>query len=120
MFRPAALHISNRAIDALKPFAKNPREHGRQQIAQIARSIGEFGFNVPIIADGDGNVICGHGRLLAAKKLGWTEVPTVRLDHLSEAQVLAFRITDNKLTENACWDQKLLAENLREIALINP
>ena len=114
------LQISYRSIDELKPFPKNPRLHSRQQIAQIARSIEEFSFNIPIIVDAEGTVICGHGRLLAAQKLGWREVPTACLDHLSRAQVLAFRIADNKLTENARWDDELLTENLREISIASP
>jgi ParB-like chromosome segregation protein Spo0J len=77
---------------------------------QIADSITAFGFNVPILIDRDGNVIAGHGRLLAAKQLGWREVPTLCLDHLSRAHARAFMIADNRLTEIASWDDRLLAQ----------
>jgi len=95
IFRPRA---------ELKPDPANPRQHSRKQIQQIAKSISIFGFNVPVLVDAELNVIAGHGRLLACGELGIDEVPTLRLDHLTPAQARAFRIADNKLTENATWD----------------
>jgi ParB-like chromosome segregation protein Spo0J len=103
-------------IDDLKPDPKNARLHSKKQIKQIAESIKSFGFNVPLLVDADFNVVAGHGRLLACKHLGWTEIPTIRLDHLSEAQRRAFTIADNRLTEIASWDDRLLAEQLKELA----
>ncbi len=104
-------------ISALAPDPKNARLHRRKQIRQIAASIASFGFNVPILVDGAGDVIAGHGRLLAAKELGWAEVPTIRIEHLSQAQRRAFMIADNRLTEIAVWDDRLLAEQLRDLSL---
>jgi DNA modification methylase len=114
----ARLQIIYRGIDQLKPDPANPRRHSNKQVRQIAESIRVFGFNVPILIDRHGNVIAGHGRLLAAQQLGRTEVPTVCLDHLTPAQVRTFRIADNKLTENAEWDDRLLAQQLKDLSLI--
>jgi len=97
----------------------NPREHSAGQIRQIARSIETFGFNVPILIDADRKVIAGHGRILACGLLGWAEAPTICLEHLTEAQARAYMIADNRLTENAVWDDHLLAEQLRDLALLN-
>src|SRR6202041_1709607 len=95
-------------VDKLIPYAKNPRTHSAAQVAQIAASIAEFGFNNPILVDTKAGIIAGHGRLLAARKLGLTEVPVIVLDHLSEAQKRAYVIADNKLAENAGWDDDML------------
>src|SRR5271154_2372651 len=111
------LEIISRPQDDLKPDPANPRRHSKRQIQQIAESIRAFGFNVPILVDRDGNVIAGHGRLLACGELGIDEVPTLCLDHLTPPQARAFRIADNKLTENATWDDRLLAEQLRDLSL---
>jgi DNA modification methylase len=111
------LKIVYRPIEQLKPDPANPRLHSKKQIRQIAKSIETFGFNVPILVDADLNVICGHGRLLAARELGMTEVPTLSLDHLTPAQARAFMIADNRLTEIASWDDRLLAEQLRDLSL---
>jgi DNA modification methylase len=97
----------------------NARVHSKKQIRQIAHSIETFGFNVPVLVDGDLKVIAGHGRLLACRELGWTEVPTISLAHLSEAQVRAFMIADNRLTEIATWNDRLLGEQLRELSALN-
>src|SRR5689334_450266 len=86
------LKLLYRRIDELKPDPANPRRHSKKQIRQIARSIEAFGFNVPVLIDREDNVVAGHGRLLACAELGWTEVPTLGLDHLSPAQARAFRI----------------------------
>jgi DNA modification methylase len=114
----ARLQIAYRGINQLKPDPANPRRHSKKQVRQIAESIRVFGFNVPILIDRHGNVIAGHGRLLAAQELGWTEVPTVCLDHLTPVQVRTFRIADNRLTENADWDDRLLAQQLKDLSLI--
>src|SRR6202521_6143903 len=95
-------------IDKLIPFARNPRTHSDAQIAQIAASIAEFGFNNPILVDTNAGIIAGHGRLLAARKLGLNEVPVIVLDHLSESQKRAYIIADNQLAINAGWDDDLL------------
>jgi DNA modification methylase len=105
-------------IDALKPDPANPRRHTRKQVRQIAESIKAFGFNVPILIDRDGNVIAGHGRWLACRELGITEVPTLCLDHLTPAQARAFMIADNRLTEISVWDDRLLARQLKELSLV--
>src|SRR5246127_1650089 len=115
--RSEPLKVVYRPVEQLKPDPANPRLHSKKQIRQIAKSIETFGFNVPILVDADLNVICGHGRLLAARELGITEVPTLCLDHLSPAQARAFMIADNKLTEIATWDDRLLAEQLRDLSL---
>src|SRR6266851_6200530 len=95
-------------IDKLVPFARNPRTHSDAQIAQIAASIAEFGFNNPILVDSNAGIIAGHGRLLAARKLGLKEVPVIVLDHLTEKQKRAYVIADNQLALNAGWDEDLL------------
>ena len=94
----------------------NPRVHSSRQIRQIACSIETFGFIVPVLVDAHGNVMAGHGRVLAARLLGRTEVPIISVDHLSEAQTRAFMIADNKLTENSTWDDRLLGEQLKVLA----
>ncbi|MEA2879480.1 MAG: hypothetical protein QOF14_4676 [Hyphomicrobiales bacterium] len=113
------LTVVYRAISELKLDPHNPRFHSRKQVQQIARSIGVFGFNVPILVDANLNVIAGHGRAMACQELGWTEVPTVQLDHLSEAEARAFMIADNRLTENSVWDDRLLGEQLKELSLLD-
>jgi DNA modification methylase len=110
------MNVVYRPIADLKPNPRNPRRHDRKQVGQIAESIKAFGFNVPVLIDQDGNVIAGHGRVLACKKLGWNRVPTISLEHLSEAQAKAFMIADNKLTETSVWDDQLLGEQLQELA----
>src|SRR5204863_5433666 len=95
----------------------NPRLHSKKQIRQIAGSIETFGFNVPVLVDAELKVICGHGRLLACRELGWSEVPTVCLDHLTPAQTRAFMIADNRLTEIATWDDRQLAQQLQELSV---
>ncbi len=113
------LEVVNRPVAALRPDSKNPRRHDRRQVQQIARSIAAFGFNVPVLIDAEGNVIAGHGRVLAACELGFKEVPTIRLDHLSAAQNRAFMIADNRLTEISAWDDQLLAEQLQELSILD-
>src|SRR6185369_752328 len=105
-------HIELWLIDRLIPFARNPRTHSDVQIAQIAASIAEFGFNNPILVDTKAGIIAGHGRLLAARKLQLQEVPVIVLDHLSETQKRAYILADNQLALNAGWDETLLAAEL--------
>ena len=114
-----SLSIVYRPIDELTPDPKNPRAHSPRQIRQIAKSIKAFGFNVPILVDGDLKVIAGHGRILACQQLGWTTVPTISLAHLTPAQAKAYLIADNRLTENSEWDEQLLAEQFKELSLLN-
>jgi len=103
-----AKNIQMCLIDKLIPWARNPRTHSDAQVAQIAASIAEFGFNNPILVDTKAGIIAGRGRLLAARKLALTEVPVIMLDHLTEAQKHAYVIADNKLAENAGWDDEML------------
>ena len=112
----ASLEVIRRPIALLKPDPVNARVHGKKQIRQIARSIETFGFNVPVLVDADLKVIAGHGRVLAARELGLTEVPTIGLEHLTPEQARAFAIADNRLTEIATWDEKLLGEQLRALS----
>jgi DNA modification methylase len=112
------MSIVYRAIDQLTPDPANPRRHSKKQIRQIANSLNAFGFNVPILIDRQSKVIAGHGRLRACRELGITEVPTLCLDHLTPAQARAFMIADNKLVENADWDDQLLAQQLKDLSLI--
>jgi DNA modification methylase len=112
------MSIVFRAIDQLKPDPANPRRHGKKQIRQIADSIKAFGFNVPILIDRDGKIVGGHGRWLACHLLGITEVPTLCLDHLTPAQARAFMIADNRLTEIATWDDRLLAQQFKVLSVL--
>ena len=102
-------------VDRLVPYAKNARTHSPEQVAQIAASIVEFGFNAPILVDSNAGIVAGHGRLLAARKLGLDEVPVVVLDHLTDTQRRAYIIADNKLALNAGWDEAVLAAELGEL-----
>jgi ParB-like chromosome segregation protein Spo0J len=102
------LKIVRWLIDKLIPYARNARTHSPEQIAQVAGSIAEFGFVNPILVGADNVIIAGHARLLAAKKLGMTEVPVIVLDHLSETQRRALVIADNRLALNAGWDEEML------------
>ena len=111
--------VSYLPIAQLELNPRNPRFHSPRQIRQIARSIEAFGFNVPVLIDSKREVIAGHGRVLACRLLGRTEVPTVSLQHLSDAQAKAFMIADNRLTENSVWDDRLLAEQLKELSVLD-
>ena len=110
------LAIQYRPIDDLRLDAKNPREHSPKQIAQIGASIRVFGFNVPVLVDAKLSVIAGHGRVAAAKTLGLDILPTIQLEHLSRDQLRAFMIADNRLTENARWNELLLGQELKILA----
>jgi DNA modification methylase len=114
-----SLDVVGRPIAELKLDPKNPRLHDARQVRQIARSIEAFGFNVPVLIDANLKVIAGHGRILACQQLGRTQVPTIMLEHLTEAQARAFMIADNRLTENSVWDDRLLAEQLKDLAVLD-
>ena len=101
----------------LKPYEKNAREHSPEQVAQIAASIVEFGFLNPILVDSNDGIVAGHGRLSAAKELALAVVPVVVLDHLTENQKKAYILVDNKLAENATWNEDLLAEEIIKLNL---
>jgi DNA modification methylase len=109
------LHIFHLPVSSLKPDPRNPRIHSKKQIKQIERSIKSYGFNVPVLIDGESKIIAGHGRVIAATNMGMTELPAIRLEHLSKAQAIAFQIADNKLTENGEWNEPLLAELFLEL-----
>src|SRR6266481_3393361 len=109
---PMAQRIEHWPLDRLIPLARNPRTHSDAQVAQIAASIAAFGFLNPILVDTKAGIIAGHGRLLAARKLGLTHVPVIVLDHLTEAQKRAYVIADNQLALNAGWDEELLTAEL--------
>ena len=99
----------------LIPYARNSRTHSDAQVAQIAASIREFGFTNPVLVDGSNGVIAGHGRILAARKLGMDNVPVIELAHLSEAQKRAYVIADNKLALNAGWDDEMLRLEISDL-----
>ena len=111
----AKQQIEQVSIEALIPYARNSRTHSDAQVAQIAASIKEFGFTNPVLIDEDGGIIAGHGRTLAARKLGLDEVPCLRLSHLNEIQKRAYVIADNKLALNANWDDELLKLELHAL-----
>lgn len=102
-------------IDELLPYINNPREHSEYQIKCLASSIKEFGFINPIIITKDKEIIAGHGRLMAAKLLNLPKVPCILVDHLTPAQIKAYRIADNRLSELGTWDQELLSIELAEL-----
>ena len=107
--------IERRATAALVPYARNARTHSAEQIAQIAASIAEWGFTVPVLVDETDGIIAGHGRVLAAARLGLEEVPVVVARGWSEARKRAYVIADNKLTDNGGWDQALLKIELSDL-----
>jgi len=113
------MQIEHLALDALIPYARNSRTHSDEQVAQVAASIREFGFTNPVLIDGDGGIIAGHCRVMAARKLGLDNVPCIRLAHLTEAQKRAYIIADNKLALNAGWDDTLLALELQELQALD-
>ena len=109
------MNIEQVKLDALIPYARNSRTHSEAQVAQIAASIKEFGFTNPVLIDETGSIIAGHGRVMAARKLAITDVPSIRLTHLTEAQKKAYVIADNKLALNAGWDDEMLAVELTDL-----
>src|SRR3954452_15810639 len=110
--------IVHMTIDDLVPHQGNARTHSRRQIAQIADSIKRFGFLNPVLIDGSNQIIAGHGRIAAAKKLGLTSVPTLRIEHLSDDERRAYVLADNRLAEKAGWDRELLAIELQHLVEI--
>jgi DNA modification methylase len=110
---PVTLQVVFRRIAELKINPRNPRLHSDKQIRKLAKSISTFGFMVPVLIDSQGVVLAGHGRILAAESQGISEVPTICIRHLTPAQAIAFTIADNRLTEIADWDEKLLGEQLQ-------
>lgn len=110
------LHIETLPTKSLMPYARNARVHSPQQIKQIAISIDKFGFLVPVLIDSSNQIIAGHGRIMAANKLKMRDIPCIRIEHLTDAQKRAYVIADNKLTENASWDQEILALELKELS----
>ena len=103
------LQIAWRRLGELIPYARNPRTHTDAQVAQIAASIREFGWTNPVLVDGANGIIAGHGRVLAARKLGLGRVPVIELAHMSEAQKRAYLLADNQLALNAGWDEEARA-----------
>ena len=119
--RPMTLSFAPERIETwplarLQPYAKNAKVHGADQVAKIAASMAEFGWTVPCLVAEDGELIAGHGRVLAATQLGLTQAPVIVLGHLTEAQRRAYRIADNKLTEVGSWDEALLSAELQGCA----
>ena len=110
------LNLEYVPLDALTLDPENARLHKRAQIKSIARSIEAFAFNSPILVDRHDKVVAGHGRFLACRHLGWTEVPVVRLDHLTPEQARAYAIADNRLAETSAWDETLLAGHLKVLS----
>ena len=108
--------IVSRKVEDLIPYARNSRTHSDAQVAQIAASVREFGWTNPVLVDGENGIIAGHGRILAARKLGMDEVPCIELAGLSDTQRRAYIIADNKLALNAGWDDELLAIEFAELA----
>ena len=110
------LQIAWRPLGELIPYARNPRTHTDAQVAQIAASIREFGWTNPVLVDGASGIIAGHGRVLAARKLGLDRVPVIELAHMSEAQKRAYVLADNQLALNAGWDEALLRLELADLS----
>jgi DNA modification methylase len=107
--------VEQRPVAKLIPYARNARTHSEAQVALIAGSIREFGFNNPVLVDGANGIIAGHGRVLAARKLGLDSVPVIELGHLSDAQKRAYILADNRLAEQAGWDRELLTLEVGEL-----
>ena len=111
--------LQYRSIGQLSPHSRNARKHSKKQIRQVAASIRRFGFTVPILIDVNKTIVAGHARFEAAKLLGVNEVPTICLEGLSDAELRAYMLTDNKLTLNSEWDERLLAEELKQLSEMN-
>ena len=113
------MKITQKKVTELIPYVNNSRTHSDEQVAQIAASIKEFGWTNPILVDGKSGIIAGHGRLLAARKLGHKEVPTIELSELTDAQKRAYIIADNKLALNAGWDDEVLKLEIQQLSDLN-
>ena len=116
MMNNPADKVEKRSVTSLIPFAKNSRTHSDEQVAQIAASIKEWGWTTPVLIDTDGQIIAGHGRLLAARKLGIEEVPVMIADGWTDSQKRAYVIADNKLALNAGWDVEMLKLELNDLS----
>jgi DNA modification methylase len=112
------LTVRLRKVAELVPYARNARQHPEKQVAQIAGSIRAFGFNNPVLVDAEGGIVAGHGRVLAAERLGLDRVPTIQLDHLSENERRAFILADNRIAENGGWDQDLLSLEMADLSAL--
>jgi hypothetical protein len=115
----ANLHVEYLAISDLKPDRRNARRHSPKQLHQIAASIREFGFNIPVLTDISNVIIAGHGRVEAARTLGMESVPVLRIEHLTNAQKRAFALADNKIALNADWDLEILQLNMKELSALD-
>jgi hypothetical protein len=111
----AQAKYQNVPLEKLIPYARNARKHSEQQVAQIAASIREFGFNAPVLIDQNQNIIAGHGRVLAARKLELTEVPCIQISHLTENQRRAYILADNQIALNSEWDEEMLSLELSDL-----
>ena len=109
------MKIDTIAISDIKPYEKNAKTHPKKQIELLADNIKRFGFTTPCLVDKDNNLIAGHGRLEAVKTLGWTDVPCVRMENLTDDEVKALRLADNKLAEMSEWDMTLVTDELKEL-----
>ena len=108
------LKLSYEATAALTPDQKNARLHGPDQLASLKRSLTTFGFITPIVVDASGKIVCGHARWLAARDLGISKVPVIRVEHMTATQLRAFAIADNRLTEGAIWHQESIVGSVFE------
>jgi hypothetical protein len=115
----AHLEIEYRPIDSVIPYARNARTHSDRQIRQLARSIEAFGFINPVLVDEEGVLVAGHARVLAARKLGFEVIPIIRIDHLNDAEKRAYILADNRLAENAGWDDDLLRVELEFLSQVD-
>jgi DNA modification methylase len=115
MTTKSSTQLVERPIASLRPYPRNARTHSKKQVKQIARSIERFGFTNPVLVSDEGEIIAGHGRVEAARLLGWKTVPTLALSHLSEAERRAYVLADNKLALNAGWDRDILAIELQAL-----
>ena len=113
------MKIIQKKVTELIPYVNNSRTHSDEQVAQIAASIKEFGWTNPILVDGQNGIIAGHGRLMAARKLGYKDVPTIELSELTEIQRKAYIIADNKLALNADWNNEILSLELGSLQNVN-
>lgn len=109
------LQVVYKEVDDLIPYARNSKIHDETNVNLIAGSIKSFGFNNPVLLDGENGIIAGHGRVLAAKKLGMKQIPTIELQGLSETEKRAYIIADNRLTEKSEWDKELLGLELQDL-----
>lgn len=110
-----AAALEMRPLGELIPYARNARKHSKEQVEQLAQSIRRFGFNAPVLVDGKGVIIAGHGRVLAAQLVGLAEIPVVPLLHMTDAERRAYIIADNRLAELAAWDDEVLAKEIADL-----